>query len=489
MRTPTQGIDYTSRDYEAFRELLIQKLQEKMPEYTDTSETDAGIVILEALANGLDILSMYADITANDVLLPTTQDRKLAVLLARCLGYTPYHQTAAIHEQVFVLEEIQDEDVVIPQGTIVKTEESADLTELQYETMEDLVIPAGALGNEKDVNDNYLYTVFVEQGETIEDDVLGTSNGTPMQKFDLDYTEVLVDSIELYVDEGEGFELWEKVDNFLECNDKSKCYCVSVDEFDTCTIEFGNGIKGKVPLSVENGIVANYRIGGGDIGNVSENIITEMDEDIEYVDETFNVSIVERGHDKESLESIKQNAPATYRTRNRLVTLQDYKDLLKRDFYDFMDIRVVRDTQDKKKVLIYYMMKVDYTFDQDLADEVDEYISSRSMVGTSYVISEYVGEPVDMEISLIVDDDYDKDKILDLVEVYIESVIFEYGALGFGDSLVKSDVESEVKGAIEGILSLRITDPISDIIKTSADNNVLTKGTIVITALYLSEVD
>ena len=92
-RKPTPNIDYTSRDYEAFRELLIQKLQEKMPEYTDTSETDAGIVILEALANGLDILSLYSDIIANDVILPTTQDRKLAVIMARCLGYIPYNQT------------------------------------------------------------------------------------------------------------------------------------------------------------------------------------------------------------------------------------------------------------------------------------------------------------------------------------------------------------------------------------------------------------
>ena len=76
-RKPTKSIDYTNRDYEAYRELMIQKLKEKMPEYTDTSSTDAGIVILECLANGLDILSMYSDIVANDVLLPTTQDRRM----------------------------------------------------------------------------------------------------------------------------------------------------------------------------------------------------------------------------------------------------------------------------------------------------------------------------------------------------------------------------------------------------------------------------
>ena len=45
-REMTQGIDYTSRDYAAFKDLMINKLREKMPEYTDTSETDAGIVII-----------------------------------------------------------------------------------------------------------------------------------------------------------------------------------------------------------------------------------------------------------------------------------------------------------------------------------------------------------------------------------------------------------------------------------------------------------
>ena len=245
-RKPTQGIDYTSRDYEAYRELLIQKLQEKMPEYTDTSETDAGIVILEAFANGLDIMSLYADIVANDVILTTTQDRKLAVIIARCLGYYAYNQTAAEYQQVFVLSSPQEEDVVIPQGTVVKTSEDNDLETLTFETTEDLVIPAGCLGNELDEEGYYKYTVTVIHGSTVSDDVIGTSSGTPLQSFQLNYTGVLIDSIELYVDEGDGQMLWERVDSFLDCDENSRVYMTSVDEFDVCTIEFGNGIKGKI---------------------------------------------------------------------------------------------------------------------------------------------------------------------------------------------------------------------------------------------------
>ena len=43
------NFDYTTRDYEGFRTLMIDKLSEVMPEYTDTRQSDAGIVILEQL--------------------------------------------------------------------------------------------------------------------------------------------------------------------------------------------------------------------------------------------------------------------------------------------------------------------------------------------------------------------------------------------------------------------------------------------------------
>ena len=163
MRRTMDSIDYTTRDYQGYKELLLTKLQEYMPEYTDLSETDAGVVILEAFANGLDILSYYSDAIANDVMLSTTQDRRLAVLMALDLGYTPYNQTASKVPIIFTLEVEQEEDVVIGRGTIVTTEETDDIEAIQLETLEDLTIPAGKLGNEQDVDGNYLYYVLAEQ--------------------------------------------------------------------------------------------------------------------------------------------------------------------------------------------------------------------------------------------------------------------------------------------------------------------------------------
>ena len=484
-RKPTANIDYTSRDYEAYRELMIQKLQEKMPEYTDTSETDAGIVILEAFANGLDILSLYADVIANDVLLPTTQDRKLAVILAKCLGYTPYNQTASEYPQVFVLNGVRDEDTLIPKGTVVKTKDSLDLATLYFETMDDLVIPSGALGNEQDEDGNYLYTVTVQNGTSVYQDVIGTSSGAPLQSFKLNYTNVLIDSIELYINEGIGQSLWERVDSFIDCDETSKVYTTSVDEFDVCTIEFGNGLKGKIPNSYPNGIISNYRVGGGEVSNVSAGIITELETSVAYVETTFNLEATVKGHDKESLDSIKENAPASYRTRDRIVTLDDYSDLLRINFYDFLQLKTLRDETDRKLAHVYYMMRSGYEMTLDLVEEVAEFISTRCMVGTTYDLNPFVEQPVDLECVMYVDSNYDSKEILANVETYLDGVTFYYGALGFEDTIVKSDLENEIKETFDGILSFRINVPTDDIITPTSEQNVLTKGTVSITVKTL----
>lgn len=484
-RTLTEGIDYTSRDYEAFKQLLIQKLQEKMPEYTDTSETDAGIVILEALANGLDILSLYLDIIANDVVLPTTQDRSLAVTLANLLGYSPYNQTPSEITQIFILDGQLDSAVTVPKGTVIRTSDEADQDPVYFETEEDLVIPATKIGNEKDSDGNFLYTVKAIQGESVSDDVLGTSNGSPLQTFELDYPEVLIDSIELYVDEGTGAKLWTRVDSFINSTADSMVYTASIDEFDVCTVTFGDGLKGKIPISYANGITANYRIGGGEVGNVDIGTVTEIDTSIPYVSSTTNVGLVTLGHEKEELDSIKENAPAIYRSKNRLVTLQDYNDLLRANFYDFLQVASSVDSSNKKLVHVYYMLREGYSLTNNLVSEITEFITDRCMIGTTFDLNPYVAEVVNIEAVLYVDSDYDSSEVKEEVEEYLKTITFDYGALQFGDNIIKSTVEDEIKESVDGVISFRINTPTGAIISPSATQNVLTLGTLSITVQTL----
>lgn len=487
-RKPSAGIDYTDRDYEAFRESMINKLVEKIPEYTDTSQTDAGIVIIEALANGLDILSLYLDIIANDVVLTTTQDRRIACLIAKILGYVPYNQTTSITKQVFVLNSVKDTPVVIPAGTVVKTY-SADedlVTPLTFETMENLVIPAGSLGDEQDESDNYLYTVDVAEGESITDDIVGSSDGSPYQTFKLSYQNALVDTIRVFVQEESAVEEWTKVDSFIDSNidSNSRIFMVSVDDYDVCSIEFGNGVKGKIPPVVDNGISCDYRVGGGSASNVAANTITMFDDDIEEVESTFNPegSYV-LGHNIEPLEEIKVNAPANFRVRNRCVTLLDYEDILmieNTQFYSIWRAKAVEDNIDALKVNIYLQMRDGYEYSEDLATEVSNYLSERNMIGTSHTINNHTDTLINIEANLKVNNDYVKDEVEDLVEAYITSY-FAGTSFTFGDSFIASNLEQEVTTSVDGVDIFRVTSPSVDSYDPIDEKSILKLGTITLT--------
>ena len=319
-RLPTENIDYTSKDYEAFREDMIEALQKKMPEYTDLSSTDAGIVILECLANGLDVLSLYLDAVANDILLPSTQDRRVAVILAKNLGYTPYNQTASKTPVVFRLRSNKNtEETIIPKGTVITTTpDDEDLEAIMFETEDDLVIPPGYFGNEQDEQGNYRFMVNAVQGETVSNEELGVSTGASHQIFMLNYAEVLTDTIEITIEEDDKIYTWKQVDDFLgkDVDVDSRVFLVSVDDFDNCYIEFGNNVRGMIPPK-DSQITVSYRVGGGEIGNVQKNTIVEIEDEITgvaFVTNPFATTIL--GHEKETLEEIKENAAASVRTKD-----------------------------------------------------------------------------------------------------------------------------------------------------------------------------
>lgn len=164
-RIPLEGIDYTSKDYMAYKSLMLEQLTLKMPEYTDHSETDAGIVLLELLAMGLDITSYYNDIVAGETFFVTAVQRRNVLKWCKLLGYVPKSATPSQFKQVFILSRISDTDYLVPKGTTIHTVAAAAENSVYFETAADFYIPAGNLGDEKDTEGNYLFLADLIQGQ------------------------------------------------------------------------------------------------------------------------------------------------------------------------------------------------------------------------------------------------------------------------------------------------------------------------------------
>jgi predicted phage baseplate assembly protein len=172
-------------------------------------------------------------------------------------------------------------------------------------------------------------TVAVRQAETIRDEVLGGNNGRRDQVFRLANTPVLRDTLRLEVDEGSGYEVWTRVDDFFGSSPTDHHYAL---DRTTGEIRFGDGRHGSIPVANASNPDANvvareYRVGGGKRGNVPAQAIKTLTTSVIGVDATqvANLLAADSGRDEETLDEAKQRAPRSIKSRCRAVTAEDFE--------------------------------------------------------------------------------------------------------------------------------------------------------------------
>ena len=466
-RKMTVGIDYTSRDYASIKQDMIDMLQKKIPEYTDTSETDAGIVLLECFAMGIDIVSFYLDNQANETMLYTCEQRKNALNWCRILGYTPQPTLPAKVMQVFTLNSLHNQDTIIPSGTVVKSvPKNSSEKILYFTTEEDLIIPANALGNETDSEGKYLYQVSAQHGITISNEILGTSNSSRNQKFNLSYSPVVKDSIKVDVKEDTNqWVRWTCVDDFSDSNADSRHYVVYILDNNQAQIQFGDGNSGRIPPNFINGIRVSYLNGGGTEGNITDNVLTELYSSNPLIKSTFNPNqVYELGKDKESLDSIKVNAPNYARIKWGALTVKDFEDLTKILFPNVLYSRASKDTRNIDDIVVYIMLENNEEMTEDIRKKIFSELDNRKVAGVgSIYVKPMELYSVNLECSLIVHDNYSRTSVENQVRSSIENY-FAIGSFGISEDVSITDLESIVY-KISGVKSFRVTKPSSLIIE------------------------
>jgi hypothetical protein len=80
-------IDYVTKDYEGFRQGMLNQIPLLLPNWTDRSESDFGVVLIELFAYVSDILSYYQDRVANEAYLSTATQRRSVTELLRLIDY------------------------------------------------------------------------------------------------------------------------------------------------------------------------------------------------------------------------------------------------------------------------------------------------------------------------------------------------------------------------------------------------------------------
>jgi Baseplate J-like protein len=335
-------IDYMARDAGSFLQSMRALIPEKLPEWTDyESEADFGSVLLELFAHMGDILSYYQDRVANESFLGTAQERRSIIQHLRLIGYTLSTATpASATLTLSVPAPVTDVMTIRPGDAFAtKSQPKRPSVRFEYTGKHDLVINWQALPVNPATNRKEYVGLPVEEGRMLKDQVLGTADGTPNQRYTLAHSGLILRSlgqgrtinedIVLVTDLGGVAEKWTLQENLAFSREGQRNYVIEIDEDERATLIFGDGLLGAIPPT---GAIlrATYRVGGGSQGNVAADTIQTIIDAQELLllgGKVTNPMPATGGAERESIEHAVSHAPQVFRSLKRAVTAQDYEAL------------------------------------------------------------------------------------------------------------------------------------------------------------------
>ena len=80
-------IDYTNKDYASLLDAMLNLAQQRLPEWTDQSDNDVGMMLLQLVAYMGDTLFYDHDRIAAESFLETAQERRSVLQMLRLIGY------------------------------------------------------------------------------------------------------------------------------------------------------------------------------------------------------------------------------------------------------------------------------------------------------------------------------------------------------------------------------------------------------------------
>lgn len=198
-------------------------------------------------------------------------------------------------------------------------------------------------------------TVRAHNLVTVQNEVLGSSNGTPNQVLTFSRSPVLLeqkvlirevslieeerqiiisdegtDAIKEILDDAGniiGFWVrWHEMDHFSFSKPNSRHYVIDRNKG---TIMFGDGERGMIPLAGTDHIKCSYQSGGGVDGNVKAGTITKLRTSFPYIDSVTNPEDASGGGAEENLDRVRERGPQTLKHRDRAVTHEDFEWLVR----------------------------------------------------------------------------------------------------------------------------------------------------------------
>jgi hypothetical protein len=310
-------------------------------------------LLLDILAYNTHYNAMVAHLSLNESFLDSAQIRGNVVSHAKLLGYVPrsFSSSKAIISFNVIAGTNPPAYITLARGTSFDT--TLDQTSYSFVVLEPIQAPL--------LNGVYSFTnVEVTQG-TLKRMLYRVDNSLVNQKFKITDENIDTNTMRVRVkanEESEEYSIYTKFTTLVGINNSSQIYYLQEDSIGTYEIYFGDGILGRKPIS-NNIVEIEYVYTTGRTANGATSF-TASDMVSGYnVTSVTTVTASYGGSIRESIESVRYNAPLTFVAQNRAVTADDYRALILKSvgYIESISVWGGEDQQDPDYGKVYIAIK------------------------------------------------------------------------------------------------------------------------------------
>ncbi len=267
-------------------------------------------------------------------------------------------------------------------------------------------------------------TVGIVHAETIHDEVLGISDGTPGQRFALQRRPVLSADRPAVLqagDEAAGWRDWLPAGDFALSAGHDRHYRLDAVagevQFGPAVREPDGGLRqyGGIPPKGSILRMSAYRVGGGSRGNIARGQIRVLKTSVPYIARVENRDAASGGVEGETVENAKVRGPLELRASGRAVTAEDFEELARTAAPDAARVRCVAASEERGAPAVRLLVVPKVTPDSqgalpegelrrpptELLQRIAAYLDARRLVGTRLLVAppEYHGITVVARLS------------------------------------------------------------------------------------------
>ena len=332
-----QFINFAATDFVTLRQSLIDYAKTVYPnDYKYFVESDLGLMFIELAAYMGAVMSMKADMLANENFLATAKQRASVKKLIELIGIRMRGPLSAACDAKITFDNsvVGSVQMTVDQRVvnITSPEDGGALTYTLYKVVNGLADTANINGSirinasEADDSDKKVFTNLALQEGALVNETGSFAATQGVKSIKLNQGPVVEGSVAVYVSSpttGQSGSYREVPNLYFASGVSDKIFEVVYDDNYNATVLFGDGSVGISPEDTASFRVE-YRVGGGTRGNIQKDLINASVTAGSQKGTITNISKGTGGANAETIEHAKKYAPLNFRRQDRLVTLEDY---------------------------------------------------------------------------------------------------------------------------------------------------------------------